>query len=401
MASKRARNSPCSQRFGSRRFINLLTVAAAIFTAGLCKYGKDISLVAPDGQQPLLKFPVKTPLVRLPQPSKSKPAPGPDRAAPETEDSRLPRLPSWQLGDEQIVDAFRAHEANEKHGVDIDKLATLHPFARDTRIAKFDAVNHAFYIENPDGKEVKCRKGVTSLLRWYSQPFDAAQAIEMMKKGQNWESRQDEFRKEDGTIMSDEEIKAFWSFKGKVSSSRGSLLHEEIERNLNGFASSGEHSPEFKHFLKFKEEELEKKNLQVWRTEAILFHCGLRACGITDLLCRDGDGRLVIMDWKRSAKVKLSNHWQRMKAPVAHLDDCNFNVYSLQLNMYRYILESEYGEEVSGMYLVQLHPDFPSYQMREVKRMDKEVDSIVSRLKVMGKASEPCEGPHAVFQADY
>eukprot|EP00971_Amphidinium_carterae_P031979 630015-Amphidinium_carterae.1 len=58
---------------------------------------------------------------------------GPDRAAPETEDSRLPRLPSWQLGDEQIVDAFRAHEANEKHGVDIDKLATLHPFARDIR----------------------------------------------------------------------------------------------------------------------------------------------------------------------------------------------------------------------------------------------------------------------------
>mmetsp|Transcript_47472 Transcript_47472/g.87235 ORF Transcript_47472/g.87235 Transcript_47472/m.87235 type:complete len:390 (+) Transcript_47472:3-1172(+) len=370
-------------RSSRSRIIGVLMVAAAVFT-GWCGLDRSPTayLAVPEDS---LKLPGKVPV------SGAKLPPAEHKVAKKIE-------ALWQLDDESVVDAFKVHEESQ-HGIDTDKLAVSHPFARDARMARFDSVAHTFFVVNPDGQEVKCRKGVTSLLKRFSQPFEPDDAIEKMRSSSRWETKQEEFRKEDGTIMSDEEIKAYWSFKGRVSSVRGSLLHEEIERHLNGYTPEGPHSPEFAYFLKFEEEMLE--NLQVWRTEAKLFHCGLRACGIADLLCRDEEGHLVIVDWKRSNKIVRSNPFQTMKFPVTHLDDCNFNHYSLQLNMYRYILESEYGEKVSRMLLVQLHPQFPSYVALEVARLDKELDEIVEHLYNLGEADDPMEGPDAVFEADW
>ena len=42
---------------------------------------------------------------------------------------------------------------------------------------------------------------------------------------------------------------------------------------------------------------------------------------------------------------------------ISEMHDTNFWHYTLQLNIYRYILETKYNKSVSGLYLVQLHPD--------------------------------------------
>mmetsp|Transcript_21316 Transcript_21316/g.38973 ORF Transcript_21316/g.38973 Transcript_21316/m.38973 type:complete len:262 (+) Transcript_21316:178-963(+) len=245
----------------------------------------------------------------------------------------------------------------------------------------------------------KVAKGVTSLLRRFSHEFDADEALQKMKGGQCWQTKKEQFRKRDGTIMSDEEIKDYWNFRRLVSKSLGVSLHAEIELYLKGSVSQGPRSREFHQFLAFQEDVLGR--LQVWRTEALLSHYGLRLCGIVDLLCRDETGRIVILDWKRSDRMAFSNRFRCMKPPLGHLDDCSFNLYSLQLNMYRYILESEYKEEVSGMRLVQLHPQLQSYVTQEVHRMDREVDAIVAHVQEFGHEFDSAhEAPQAAFQPE-
>eukprot|EP00971_Amphidinium_carterae_P079459 1572305-Amphidinium_carterae.1 len=220
-------------------------------------------------------------------------------------------------------------------------------------------------------------------------------AIQTMKGGPRWQIRKEEFRKKDGTIMSDEEIKAYWQLKKLVSRNRGKSLHKSIERHWNGGVPHEACSREFQQFLAFERDVL--RRLEVLYSEAVVFHYGLLACGIVDLLCRDTAGRLVLLDWKIVPKMSLTNPFRRMKSPLEHLDDCNFNRYALQLNLYRYILESEYGEEVSRMRLVQLHPQLQSYVTREISRMDAEVDAIVAHLEHFRNATHQ---PGSVFEFD-
>ena len=47
--------------------------------------------------------------------------------------------------------------------------------------------------------------------------------------------------------------------------------------------------------------------------------------------------------------------------------------YCLQQNLYRYMLEKNYGLRVSAMHLVVLHPDYSNYRIVDVPRMEREV----------------------------
>ena len=59
----------------------------------------------------------------------------------------------------------------------------------------------------------------------------------------------------------------------------------------------------------------------------------------------------------KDLRNKYANRYQRMCAPLAHLDDCTGMHYRLQLNVYKFILERYYGQHVVGMYVVCIHPD--------------------------------------------
>jgi len=302
-------------------------------------------------------------------------------------------LPDWQLDDDAFVQAFDA--LNEDDLVVDDLLALKNPFARDERITFFPR-NHSFVVGNPDGTSVHSKRSVTGIVREFEHPFLVEKAIESMRNSRNWPKKQEEFRKEDGEIMTDQEIMASWKRKGDITRSRGTFMHFQIEQHLNGVAVQEPYSPEFQRFLAFEEQALQ--GMKVVRTEAALFHCGLGACGIADLLCRDADGRIVIVDWKRSDKIVRSNKWERMKPPLHNIQQCKFNTFQMQLNMYRYFLESEYNEEVSGMLIVQLHPTLPTFNCLKVERMEEEVESLVEHFQDMGRASEPLPGAVSRFR---
>ena len=52
--------------------------------------------------------------------------------------------------------------------------------------------------------------------------------------------------------------------------------------------------------------------------------------------------------------------------PLDSFHDCNYVHYSLQLNIYKKILESNYGIQIRDMYLVCMHPTYDRYMKYEV-----------------------------------
>ena len=67
-----------------------------------------------------------------------------------------------------------------------------------------------------------------------------------------------------------------------------------------------------------------------------------------------------------------------MKPPLQSIPDCAVWHYKLQLNLYRFMLESKYGATVSSMRVVCLHPDRQGVPtVIEVPPMDHAVSILV------------------------
>lgn len=71
----------------------------------------------------------------------------------------------------------------------------------------------------------------------------------------------------------------------------------------------------------------------------------LMIAGQIDLLGLDGND-VYIIDYKSNKKIDSKSYYdkttkqsQKMKFPVNHLDDCNLNLYNLQLSCYAYLLQ--------------------------------------------------------------
>ena len=77
----------------------------------------------------------------------------------------------------------------------------------------------------------------------------------------------------------------------------------------------------------------------------------MRVAGQPDLLMIDGEGRIIVVDWKRSKAIRMENERASLKHPLGHLAETNYWLYALQLNLYAYFLETEYGMRVGGYYL--------------------------------------------------
>lgn len=188
-----------------------------------------------------------------------------------------------------------------------------------------------------------------------------------------------------------------WTSKGQKASQAGTFLHKQIEDFLNGRFDGemeciveyiGEYihmreqvniSKEWNYFLKFKEQ----TPFTPFRTEWRVFDADARIAGTIDLVCACDDGTYEIYDWKRSNKINPFEHnrFQSGLNGLEHLTDTTYIHYCLQQNLYRYILQKNYGINIKRMNLVVLHPELNDYEIVSIPIMEKEVNTIISRFR--------------------
>ena len=102
-----------------------------------------------------------------------------------------------------------------------------------------------------------------------------------------------------------------------------------------------------------------RSNIDV-HSEVIVYSEELAIAGTVDILAKDNEtGAYDIIDWKTSKKIDMTSYGQKMGTHPAtgHLMDCNFYHYSIQLSLYRYILEEYYGLEIHNQMIAQLQDD--------------------------------------------
>ena len=72
---------------------------------------------------------------------------------------------------------------------------------------------------------------------------------------------------------------------------------------------------------------------------------GLRIAGQADLIVKSGND-ISVLDWKTNREIKKRSFYNStkkknvmMKFPLNNIEDCNYNIYTLQLSLYAYMLQ--------------------------------------------------------------
>ncbi len=105
----------------------------------------------------------------------------------------------------------------------------------------------------------------------------------------------------------------------------------------------------------------------------------LALAGMGDIVMRNKHtGILYLLDWKTNKEIKRTNPFGNFGLdPIKHIPDNNFNHYSLQLNLYKYLmLKEKYFDEEIKMAIIHLNTIKPKWipienNQNDIKKMIK------------------------------
>ena len=221
-------------------------------------------------------------------------------------------------------------------------------YSSDRKVC-FEEKDHSYY-EVETGQKLL---SVTSMISHFKQPFNAEEvALRLSLKGGN-------------TV---EEILQEWEHKRNKACELGTYLHNGLEDAFNGKPRELNFEKYAKAQIvnKFIREIVLTKKIKPVLVEPIAYDLERGLAGQVDLVGDTSKGRFIF-DYKTNEEIKRKNFFQRMKKPFEYLDDCNFNHYALQLNIYRELLKNQ-GVKVDGMYLI--HFDFFEFKFLKIKEID-------------------------------
>jgi len=274
------------------------------------------------------------------------------------------------------------HTATTKHDM-TTYLATKNPHERDQHI-HFDEVPHKYTIQDVPGITPETEfTSVTTCVHQHFEHFDAKKVIEgMMRNKKKWN---DPIANAKYYGKTAEEIEQSWSKAGQGAAAAGTEMHYKIECFYNTPDTTTPDTtttpPELKYFLNFNQDFAD--TLRPYRTEWTVFHEEARIAGSIDMVYEFIDPTttatpLVIYDWKRCREITKASRANKFAThpAIEHLPDTNYWHYALQLNIYKYILQSKYGKTISDLYLVVLHPEAQNYQRVKLPDLQTEVHEL-------------------------
>jgi hypothetical protein len=177
----------------------------------------------------------------------------------------------------------------------------------------------------------------TSFIGNFKQPFEADKIAEKSAKN----------KKSKWYGMTPQAIKDAWKAEANRATTLGTWYHNCRERDLcelETIERSGVTVPIVKPIeidgIKYSPDQ---KLIDGVYPEHMVYLKSAGLCGQSDLV-EVIDGHVHITDYKTNKEIKSEGftNWEgittKMTSPLAHLDDCNLNHYSLQLSLYMYII---------------------------------------------------------------
>lgn len=201
-------------------------------------------------------------------------------------------------------------------------------------ILTFTPDNHKYQSLENDGIDWI---SVTSFISHFKQPFDADKMAEKSSKNKRskWYG------------MTPSEIKAAWNAEATRATDLGTWYHNCREQDLCSVNTIERHGSELPIvqplYQEGKKLSPNQKLTDGIYPEHLVYLRSAGLCGQSDLV-EVVNNVVHITDYKTNKEIKVEGYtnWegitQKMKPPVAHLDDCHLNHYTLQLSLYMFII---------------------------------------------------------------
>jgi hypothetical protein len=216
---------------------------------------------------------------------------------------------------------------------------------------------HKYYLDN---KELI---SVTTLIHQYQEPFDEEYWSEIKSKEFN---------------IPKYEILRAWNFINKKGTMKGSLIHDYSENKLLNKVFK---YPQSKIINRFgfdpikREYDITKKHVDNFlkksknkhipiKTELVVYDVESMVSGMLDLLFWNvKEKEFQIWDWKTNKEFSFENKKQNLLNCLNALEDCDLEIYSLQLECYKYIIEKNTNIKLGNSYLVWLSHNNDDFQI--------------------------------------
>lgn len=222
--------------------------------------------------------------------------------------------------------------------------------------------NHVYKLDD------KTYTSVTTLVHQCFEVFNADKILEKMRiKGTKYDG------------MTKEEIKEMWNQNALEAQQQGTRMHAVIERYYkNEEVTSDEWAlPEMQQFKAFTE----MNALTPYGVEWRIYIEEFQLAGTIDFVALNEDGTLDMYDWKRAKQMDVHNSYNKYSSIVHHIPDTNFGHYTVQLNLYKYMIEQKYNKRVRHMYLVCMYPTQMTFKQYEVQDIQTDIPTILKLLK--------------------
>lgn len=211
---------------------------------------------------------------------------------------------------------------------------------------------------------------VTTYLKTFKVPFDR----------DYWSKKKASERGVDVSVILEE-----WQSKANVATGLGTRVHKYIEDFWSGNNPElPEAGTEFRDRVdKFLEIYNRKLNVLIpLKSELKIFSKKWRLAGTVDqpfLFWDESKGKMffLIGDWKTNKDFKHDDHpdgrYKKLLRPFSNLWENHHNEYSIQISLYRLILEDEVGIETESGFLCHIGPDerpklYPAKDLRQQLR---------------------------------
>jgi hypothetical protein len=286
-------------------------------------------------------------------------------------------------------------------------------FKRNDMIT-FDEPSHTYFIEKGDTEKIKMKYSITQFIHSFFEKFNSIPICRFMIRSRNFMKKpeHDKYKtykiwntldgmwNETANLLDNENdvikiITNEWNLNGKKSAELGTKLHNTIETYLltDKMPDLNDISPinkEFNYFLNYNTK-MRNDGFLPYKMESRVFDYDLSIAGSVDMLLvnindnvniheKSEKIKLRLVDWKRSKEIKFKNS-KNGKLCCSNIPDCNYFHYSIQLNLYKYLLELHYNIEIVDMYLVILYPDNDDFIEIKVNEMRDKVIEMVNYLK--------------------
>lgn len=248
-------------------------------------------------------------------------------------------------------------------------------------------INQAFkdiiYFDDPHVYFGKGKKftSVTQFLGKYKEPFNKEKWLPIKAKQEG---------------ISVKELELIWDNKKILGTTRGSQIHNYVEQRSQRRVFPV--LPDSVLKRKLSAEDFDKYSVSLQKlvlqcekffkdhphltfiaNELVVGDFNYEIGGMIDALVYDNIKKIyAIYDWKTDKKLDYTNEYQNFKDPIGHLEECEINKYSLQVGLYKNILERNVDIQIEEMNVVWFNHNNENYEIHPLYQLNNELNLLLN-----------------------